>query len=136
MSSTLAEVRTALIDALSNIEGLNVLAYMPDSPPAPCAVLLRTGGSPRTDFGKTSPSYEFSIRVVVSRADAPAAQELLDTFIERGTDQSIWDALEADVTLGGVLFTLRCGDVSGDQVVAFGDVAYLGCDFNVTCYPA
>lgn len=136
MASTLAEVRAALVDALSAIDGLNVLPTMPEAPPVPCAVLYRSGGAARTDFGKTSPSYDFSVRLVVSRADAMSAQEQLDTYVERGTDQSIWDALEADPTLGGVVFTLRCGDVTGDQIIAFGDISYLGCDFAVTVYPA
>lgn len=136
MAATLAEIRTALADALSDIGSLNVVERAPEQPPVPCVFLLRSGGSPRTDFGRTSPAYQFTVRVVVSRADAEAAQEQLDSYVERGTDDSVWDALEADPTLGGVLHTLRCGDVSGDQLLSFGDVAYLGCDFDVTVYPA
>lgn len=136
MASTLAEVRAALADALSAIDGLNVLAYAPEQPPTPCAYLLRTGGTARTDFGKTTPSYDFSVRVVVSRADLDSAQEQLDAYVERGSDQSVWDALEADPTAGGVLLTLRCNEVSGDQVIAFGDVGYLSADFALTAYPA
>ncbi len=136
MASTLAEVRRALADALSAIEGLNVLERAPEQPPTPCAYLLRSGGQARTDFGKTSPSYDFTVRVVVSRADLDSAQEQLDTYVERGTDQSVWDAIEADPTCGGVLFTLRCNEVSGDQVIAYGDVGYLSADFALTVYPA
>lgn len=136
MASTLAEVRAALASALAEIDGLNVLERAPEQPPTPCAYLLRSGGQARTDFGKTSPSYDFTVRVVVSRADIESAQEQLDTYVERGTDQSVWDALEADVTLGGVLFTLRCNDVSGDQITTFGDVGYLSADFALTVYPA
>jgi hypothetical protein len=136
MPSSLAEVRAALADALSDIDGLNVLAHAPDQPPVPCAYLLRSGGQARTDFGKTSPSYDFIVRVVVSRADIESAQAALDAHVERGTDQSVWDALEADPTCGGVLLTLRCNEVSGDQVIAFGDVGYLSADFALTVYPA
>jgi hypothetical protein len=136
MTATIAELRAALVDALSTVDALNVLSYMPEQPPVPCAVLYRSGGSPRTDFGRTSPSYEFTVRVLVSRADAMSAQESLDLYVERGTDMSIWDALETDVTLGGTCHTIRCGDVSGDTVVFAGEVPYLSADFTVTVYPA
>lgn len=136
MTASIAAIRTALTTALSAIEGLNVVSYMPEQPPVPCAVLYRSGGSPRTDFGKTSPAYEFTVRAIVSRADAMSAQEALDLFVERGTDQSIWDAIEADTTLDGTCHTLRCGDVSGDTVIYAGEVGYLAADFTVTVYPA
>lgn len=135
MPASLAAIRQALVDALSTIDGLNVLGYQPEQPPVPCAVVFRSGGSPRSDFGRTTPVYTFEVRVVASRADAIAAQQQLDLFVERGTGWSVWDALEVDPTLGGVVQTIRCGDVTGDQQVQVGDVTYLGCDFTVTVHP-
>lgn len=129
-----ATVRAALIDQLQAATGILTLSWQ-DNPPGPCLMVRRSGGRPRTDYGRTSPAYTFTITALVQRHDLDAAQEWLDAVAARGSDESVWDALEADRTIGDTCQSILLGEVTADAYVEFGEVPYLGCEFTVETFP-
>lgn len=133
---TVTEVRQAICTIL---EGAGLTAYphpvgLGTLPPF--AWVSRTEGIARTDFGVTSPGYELTITVIVTRTDNASAYALLDKYVSRGTAESIFDLLDADKTLGGTCHTFQGIMAGGDVEFNAEDTAsYLGVVFTLLCYP-
>jgi len=137
-TSRLTIVRAALHTQLYARTGVDTAAWS-DNPTPPCILTRRTGGLARTDFGKNSPQYSFDLVPLVGRAITDQAQERLDEFADRGSPVSIWDALEADRTLGGTCHTIQLDGLGPDQLYTFGQIPggieLLGAPYSITVYP-
>lgn len=115
MTATLAEVRTALAETLADVTGLRTYDFMPDQFACPCIAVLPLGWVP-ISFQQGSAQYEFALIVRVQSTSERAGQLALDDFITPVGATSIWAALYADPTLGGVVHD--CG-VSGMRDYGF-----------------
>lgn len=136
MTTGIGEIRDALARTVRDTTGLRTTPYWTDIASVPCALIRRSGGRPRTDYGKTSPAYQFTIMLLFARANEVDAQKSIDKWLSRGTGTSLWDALEADRTLGGVAHTLQLDDdTNGDGVIEIGGVDYIAAPCVVTVYP-
>jgi hypothetical protein len=73
--------------------------------------------------------YQFTITLIVGRADDRAAQANLDKYIVGAT--SVKTAIEADRTLGGKVNTCRVTAMQSYSALAIGEVTYLSAQFAV-----
>lgn len=131
MSSTLGQIRTALATTLSTISGLNVYASPPGTVNVPAAVILRRSGPEEETEGGSAVGYIFALSMLCGLQDQVGSQQSIDTFISRTGASSVFVALAADDTLGGVVDYAVVTTVERDQLVDYGGVTYLGCDVLV-----
>jgi hypothetical protein len=79
--------------------------------------------------------FEFTVTVVVGRADDRSAQAKLETYLAGTGAQSLKTAVEADPTLGGVALNTRVSEARSIRTVERSDgLTFLECDFSVTVY--
>lgn len=97
MTATRAEVRTAIVDLLDGVDGLEtVYGFRPSSPNPPCAIVPLFGYDPTIAFGGVWRAT-VPILVLVAFADAEAADANLAALME---PSSIVAAFNADPSLG------------------------------------
>jgi len=125
----LSAIRQALADKMGNVYGLRSSATMPDAPRPPQAVILPDRIEYDLDMSRGADMFFFLVTVIVGRADDRAAQNNLDRFVS-GTD-SIKAAIEADMTLGGVVNFARVTEMTNYRQINVGDTIYLGAEFEV-----
>jgi len=125
----LSAIRQALADKMGNVYGLRSSATMPDAPRPPQAVILPDRIEYDLDMSRGADTFFFLVTVIVGRADDRAAQNNLDRFVS-GTD-SIKAAIEADMTLGGVVNFARVTEMTNYRQINVGDTIYLGAEFEV-----
>lgn len=81
--------------------------------------------------------WHFTVRAGVALGDNLAAQQNLDKYCASSGGSSVKAALEADLTLGGVVKALHVTQVSGTGVVpvrAHPNNFYLGAEWTVEIY--
>lgn len=125
MTATRAQVRTAIRDILLTVDGIdNAYAYRPSSPNPPCAIVPLFGYNPQLSFHGTVWRATIPILVLVSFADAEAADSNLAALMEEG---SIVAALDANRSLGLSEVDSNVIEWSPAEVVALtgADVLYL-----------
>jgi hypothetical protein len=82
--------------------------YVPLEPTAPCALLMDPEGSESVEYGQTFGrpygSVYFDVWVMINPGPATDGQRVIDECLSAGVGHanSIYDALVADPTLGGV----------------------------------
>lgn len=142
MSGTMAQIRAALglAPKVAGIDGLTCYTFTPDAVAAPCwypgeVTISRRGPDSHRTFGKPSQGgqrgYEIQCTVLTSRSDDQAGQALLDRYLSEGDPWSLVDAVEADVTLGGLCNTLIVHDIDGYRLYTVGSDVYYGARLRV-----
>ena len=130
--ASLSSIRSGLSTRLATISGLSVYSYVPDSIEPPTAVV---GVMSSVDYDSTmsrgSDSYEIPLYLYVSRVDAELSQDSLDEFLAGSGSSSIKQAIEGDVTLGGVVSSARVVEASNYGVYTINSIDYLGVEFSV-----
>jgi len=124
-----SQIRTALANALSSVNGLRSSATIPDNPRPPIAVIIPTRIEYDLNANRGADQYVFTITLMVGRADDRAAQNTLDGFIVGSN--SVKSAVEADRTLGGVVNTCRVTQMVNYSSVSVGETVYLAAEFTV-----
>jgi len=101
--TTLAQVRDGLETRLNTIDGLRVVAYVPDDVPGyPAAVIFPpVNADYRMDFGLGSFIVEFTILLLVPSNVDRKQLDLYD-LLDRTGPASVFAAIEADKQLGGL----------------------------------
>ena len=104
---TIATVTTALESALATIDGLRVVAFVPDSI-SPPAIFL---GYPEVEYDLTTLGCVHILRVlayvVLSRVNDRTAYDRLSPFLDGAGPSSVKAAIEADRSLGGAAANVR-----------------------------
>lgn len=131
---TINAIRTALAANLATISGLRTAADIPDNPNPPVAIVQLQSINYDGAFGKGLSTYNFTVSVVVGRADERGAQRLLDTYCEPSGATSIKAAIESNKTLNNSAFDVRCSELVNIGAVLLGEATYLSADFVVTVY--
>jgi hypothetical protein len=131
---SLANIRSAIKDALSTIPGLAVSDYIPDTYSVPIAVITLKPDNP-VDYDYTSGNnnyvYHFQIDVLVNKgASVYQAQVELDPYIDPSSDKSIKNAIEAidfgtDANVKRLIGAPTYGEAKA------GGTNYLGVRFNL-----
>lgn len=135
MSATIAEINDALKNALSQINGLRVVDYIPDQIAPPMAYIGIDTIDYHQAFGLGDPQHTYLITVVVGRANDRASERALFEYLAPSGNRSVRAAIEADKTLGGFVQTLVVTRGGNMQPVIFGEITYLSVDFSVTVHP-
>lgn len=132
--ATVSEVSKALRDALSAVDGLRVVEYIPDSLNPPMATVGVDTVTYHGAFGGGNPVYLFTVALVVARASDRIAQKRLDDYLSYQGAQSVRAAIEKDPTLCETV--QACQVVSGGNIVNINvnDVVYLSVEFVVEVY--
>jgi hypothetical protein len=85
-----------------------------------------------TSMGGTSHDYTFSILLLHSLADGGVAQDALDGYLDVSGADSVYAAVGAAPTLGGVCDAATVTSVANAGPVAWHGVEYLGAEFLVS----
>lgn len=128
----MSAIRTALATKIGNISGLRTAATVPDQVNPPIAVIIPERVTYDEAYAKGLVVYTFIVQVVVGKVSERSAQNRLDGFVNPTGATSIKAAIEADKSLGGVVFDSRVTEMTTYTVVQIGDIAYLSCEFRVT----
>lgn len=112
-------VREAIAAQLqaAQIDRLAVYAYDPGDPPTyPAAIVQHANdGNYATTFGpKGLAEVTMRVQLRANAADSESAERALDALLSAGTgaDRSVYDALDADRTFGGTVYTFTIADIA------------------------
>lgn len=114
-ATTATEIRAGLADALRTIPGLNVQPYVLSMRTPPCAEIARGPVAYDQAMGGGVHTWTFTIRCFVASPTEIGAQRRLDELLSAEGDYSVFAALEADSTLGGVVSDLHVTGATGEQ---------------------
>lgn len=127
-------IRAALGDALRTIvsdPSLIVHDHVPDSTVVPCAYVVPDRVTFDSTFVRGMDEITFSLMLIVSRADDPSSQALMDGYLRGSGPASVKAAVEADDTLAGTVHDVRVVEVGAYRWVQVGETRYLGAEFSV-----
>ena len=130
--ANLSNIRTGLANALGNVSGITVKAFVPDSIEPPTAIV---GTMDRIEYDSTmargSDTYVIRVFLYVSRVDAQDSQETLDSFVAPSGATSVKAKVEADRTLGGACDSVRVVEANNYGVYTINSIDYLGVEFTI-----
>ena len=132
--ATIAELRDGIADNLATITGLRTGATIPENVNPPFAIISFDSIDFDTTMGRGLDMFTFTVTVVVSRADARNAQNLLDVYCAPTGTSSIKTAIELDRSLGSKANDLRVTGLSNYGNLTIGETNYLAAEFAVTVY--
>jgi hypothetical protein len=133
----LGAIRQGLADAISGLDGIGqVKAYMLANPTPPAAQIVPGQISYDEAMARGLDLHVFLIQLFVAEASGDiGSQQRLDAFLAGSGSASVKEAVEVDVTLGGVCETLRVVEVSGYRRFTFeGRPPLLGAEWTVQVY--
>jgi hypothetical protein len=116
-------------NVIAALPELTCYGFVPDSVSEPCFM----AGEVDVDYDLTFGGMDqltVTCRLLVSRADDAASQELLNGYLSRG-DSGVKAAIQADCTLGGACDDLRVVRVQGYRFYQHENATYLGAEFVV-----
>lgn len=133
MPAPIADLRAGLAANLSKINGLRVYTVLTDNPQFPAALISLDRIEFDSTMARGCDSIEFTVTLVVARADDRSAQNKLETYLSGTGATSVKTAVESDVTLGGSAFDARVTAAEQIGTVNSPDGStYLFVDFAVT----
>lgn len=135
MTATVSEISGALANSLTLINGLRVVQYVPDQINPPVAYVAINDVTYHRAFGGGNAIHNYTITVIVGRANERTAQGQLDDFLSYDGARSVRAAIELDPTLDGLISSLIVTDGGNIAPVSIGDVVYISVDFNVQVHP-
>ena len=125
---------------LANVTGLKHIWAPNETPESvnefPAAVIQHTGTNYGITMGGDSAHdrHEFTIKVFLTDQDQPTAFAALLDFLERTGDNSVVQKIRADHTLAGTASGVTVISNSGQSIITWGGVQYLGTEFTVEVY--
>lgn len=131
---TIAELKNGLATNLATITGLRTSGTIPEQVNPPVAIITFNTVEYDTVFGRGLDMYSFTVTVIVSRADARNAQNLLDVYCAPTGTSSIKTAIELDRSLGSKANDLRVTSLSSYGNLTIGETNYFAAEFAVTVY--
>lgn len=133
MTATLTEVCQALADTLATIDGLNTYAFWAGTIVEPAAVVVPASG-PFIDYRvdlSGSVDMQLVIGLFVNGAPPQTGAERLNAFLADAGASSVYAAVRADPTLGGVVSDAAVQLAQDYGTRDYAGTPYLGCDLAV-----
>ena len=127
-------VRQALADTLTAaIPGLRATANRPLQVNPPMAVIMPATGTFATYSVTADGQADYVLRAIllVAPADSTEGEAALDPYIAVTGPQSVWAAVQANQTLGGVVSFAEVMQASGYGLMNMTGIEYLACTFTV-----
>lgn len=126
------EVAHAIAASLDDIDGLQNSPYLLSNPTFPCAELLPGEVIYDRTMQRGHDDMAFIVRVSVAANLDIGSQRKLRSFRQPSGENSIKEAVEADMTLGGLVSGCRVVSMSGVRQFRRPDgTVTLGCDFTL-----
>ena len=133
MPAAISSLRAGLAANLATIAGLRVYTVLTDNPQFPAALISLDRVEFDSTMARGCDSVEFTVTLVVARADDRSAQNKLETYLAGTGATSVKTAVESDVTLGGSAFDARVTAAEQIGTVNSPDGStYLFVDFSIT----
>lgn len=134
MSDPITDAMQALADAFSSIDGLNTYAFPPGTIEVPAVVVSMPAGelgdlSPVMDEGAMDLSLV--VNVFVQWGDDESAWSQLLPYVAPTGAYSLFAAVRADPTLGGVVDSTLIGQPTNAGPYTYGAIKYLGAEMPV-----
>ena len=131
MADEIAGAKRALAAVLSDIGGLRVFDYTPDSVHEfPAAIVRLESRESVETLGGGAVRGSLCVEVLVSAADGKQAEEELGEFIEPNGTRSIEAASKVDSTWGGAVDDGRLVSVDNIGTRKLGGANCLGAEFH------
>ena len=134
MAASIGDVNKGLRDRLATVPGLRVFDYQPDAIFPPVAYPSLTSIDYHKAMGGGMQTYNYTITVITGRTDDRSASDEMDAFASYDGARSIRAAIEADLTLGGVIDTLIMSSSASVSSLTQGDSNFVTIDFQLTAY--
>ena len=123
---------------LGNVSGLKRI-YAPNETPGavyefPCAIIQHGGTDYTETMGGSHDRHTFRILVLVTDQDTPSAFNRLLDFLARTGSDSIVEKLRDDATFNSSASDMILVSNSGQSVITWGGIQYLGTSFELEVY--
>lgn len=132
MSATISQARAALAATLA-MDGVQVNPFPPGSINVPAFVVTPGEGeflTYKTSFDG-SPDLTLLVTAFIGRGQDRSANDLLDEFTAQTGARSVFEAVDSDQTLGGVVQGAGVTAAGNFGSFTFAAAEYLGCTFTV-----
>jgi hypothetical protein len=131
---TFTQIRAALAAQLNTIAGLRAVASRNAQISPPAAVVMPVTGT----FVRYSTTFDgecdLTLRAIllVAEGDSTSGQDLMDAYLATTGPQSVYAAVQADPTLGGVVSWAAVTEATGYGLMNWAGIDYLACHFIIT----
>ena len=129
--ASITNIRSGLATRLATITGLRSGPTIPDNVNPPYAIVAPTSVDYHRAFSNALSTYNFTVTVVVGRVSERTSQNSLDAYCSPTGTSSIRVAIEADRTLGGVVFDTIVTGMRNYGSVVLGENTYLAAEFDI-----
>jgi hypothetical protein len=130
--ANITDLRTGIATNLATITGLRTGATIPENVSPPYAIVAPSGISYHQSMRNGMSTYNFTVTLVVGRADARSSQNALDAYCGSTGSSSIRSAIESDRTLSGKAFDCVVTGMRNYGSISIGDNTYLAAEFDLT----
>lgn len=134
MSASVSAVAAALMASLSDVPDLRTKNYQPENILPPIAYPVLQSVTYHRAFHGGDVVMEWNVSVIAGRWTDRTAHALLDSYLSYDGASSIRAALEADVTLGGVVQTMIVQNSTNISSLSQGEQEFLEITFQVTVH--
>jgi hypothetical protein len=129
--ASITDIRLGLATRLGSITGLRSGPTIPDNVNPPYAIISPSSVDYHRAFNNALSTYNFNVMVVVGRVSERTSQNSLDAYCSPTGTSSIRVAIEADRTLGGVVFDTMVTGMRNYGSVTIGETNYLAAEFDI-----
>jgi hypothetical protein len=129
--ASITAIRAGLATRLGSITGLRSGPTIPDNVNPPYAIISPSSVDYHRAFNNALSTYNFNVMVVVGRVSERTSQNSLDAYCSPTGSSSIRVAIEADRTLGGVVFDTIVTGMRNYGSVTIGETNYLAAEFDI-----
>jgi hypothetical protein len=136
MTATITQVRDGLKTRLATITGLETFARTPGGGATPPLAVVYPSPQQFMNYGSamdgTSDDATFLVKLAVAGVESEDAETALDAYLAHSGAASVFAAIEAGQTLGGIVSFARVESVSGYGEIVIGGQAYFGAEVLVS----
>jgi hypothetical protein len=132
--ASISTLRSRIAANLTTISGLRSAGPIPANVNPPFAIVSPTSVTYNRALNNGLVEYNFTISVVVGRAEERTAQNLLDAYCSPTGSSSIKLAVESDKTLQGNAYDLRLTNMRNYGSTTLNETNYLAAEFDLVVY--
>lgn len=136
MTATITQVRDGIRTRLATISGLETFARTPGGNVTPPLAVVYPAGAQFLNYGSamdgSSDDAAFVVKVAVAGTESEDAETALDAYLAHSGAQSVFAAIEAGQTLGGIVAFARVESVSAYGDIVIGGQPYFGAEILVS----
>lgn len=136
MTATITQVRDGLKTRLATITGLETFARTPGGGVEPPLAVVYPSPQNPYQYGQamdgSSDDAVFVVKLAVAGVESEDAETALDAYLAHSGASSVFAAIEAGTTLGGIVAFARVESVSSYGEIVIGGQSYFGAELLVS----